>query len=389
MTAAGIRDPRSALAHLFGRDVMDSSMESRNQRIQFIRQVAVPVALGMLATYEQADLTAGTGALNCTLRDFFHMPATDDGENRTAPPLPFTKAPAPNNAALAYVESYVQKHADENFSLLDIPLQINPRRLDDTVRSTLKDVLSNLCEVIHLYDCDALLLTGRPSRWQGIVDTVFANLPVPPDRIVRMGIYRVGGWYPFSDARGRLTDPITTGVVGAILCTLAEGQLEGFSFDPANLALRSTARFIGEMELNGQIKDPKIWFTVDVEDRKEREYTKTISFAGPIAVGFRQLDAERWTTTRFYFLEFVNEEARRKYAPFLPFTLSLRLVVSEISDDTPPDTDNVERDEGEFFIDEALDREGNSIPVQDILDFRLQTLPRNEGFWLDTGVVFA
>ena len=123
---------------------------------------------------------------------------------------------------------------------------------------------------LHLYDCDALLLTGRPSRWHGIVDTVFAELPVPPDRILPMGEYRVGGWYPFSDALGRMTDPKTTVVVGAILCTLAEGQLEGFSFDPSTLRLRSTARYIGEMELSGQIKRPKVWFEVDVNDAGER-----------------------------------------------------------------------------------------------------------------------
>ena len=107
-------------------------------------------------------------------------------------------------------------------------------------------------------------------------------------------------------------------MVGGFLWKLAEGQLEGFSFDPARLSLTSTARFIGEMELNGQIKRPKVWFEVDVNSREGREQTRTITFGGPIAVGFRQLDVERWTTTRFYLLEFVDENARRDYAPRLP-----------------------------------------------------------------------
>lgn len=402
MHACGIRDSRAALAHLFGRDVMDSSQESRNRRIQFIRQIAVPAALCVLSAYEQADLRTGSGALSCTLRDCFHFPVanpldagTDDaadgerGEAAPAPALPFRKHPAPNAAALRYVEDYVRSASgDASFSLLDMPLRIDPRLVDDTVRSVMRDVLANLCEVIHLYDCDALLLTGRPSRWQGIVGLIFANLPVPPDRIFPMGDYRVGGWYPFSDALGRMTDPKTTVVVGAILCALAEGQLEGFSFDPSSIAPVSTARYIGEMELNGQIRHPKVWFEVDVNDMREKTYgPRQIQFAGPIAIGFRQLDVERWTTTRFYFMEFVSEDARRRYAQRLPFTVSLSLNMAGIEDDVPGRPGAPERDEGEFVIEEVLDCTGE--PVNNAVEIRLQTLPRDEGFWLDTGVIYS
>ena len=156
--------------------------------------------------------------------------------------------------------------------------------------------------------------------------------------------------------------------------------------DLARLSLISTARFIGEMELNGQIKRPKVWFEVDVNSREGREQTRTITFGGPIAVGFRQLDVERWTTTRFYLLEFVDENARRDYAPRLPLTVTLTLVVAELDGSGHQDPNRAERDEGEFFIEEVLDRNGDSIPTN-ALEIRLQTLPRDEGFWLDTGII--
>ena len=184
-----------------------------------------------------------------------------------------------------------------------------------------------------------------------------------------------------------MTDPKTTVVVGAILCTLAEGQLEGFSFDPSRLSLTSTARFIGEMELNGQILRPKVWFEVDVQSRAEQSKTKEISFGGPIAVGFRQLDVERWTTTRFYLLNFVDESTRRQYASRLPFRVTLKLTVEELEEmDFEQRSEGVERDEGEFSIEEVLDVQGN--PLSNVLEIRLQTLPRDEGFWLDTGVIY-
>lgn len=397
MAEAGVKNTRAALAALFGRDTMDSSKDLLNQRIQFIRQVAVPAALRVLALYEQADMRgAGSGTV-FRLGDCFVKPAEepdgkkagrpgkDPAEQEAAPVFADGLAPMPSAAALDYLTDYVREHGGSaDFDPLAIPIRVEPRRVDDTVRTALKEVLANLCEVIHLYDCDVLLLTGRPSRWPGIAETICSMLPVPPSRIFPMGDYRVGGWYPFSDALGNMTDPKTTVVVGAILCALAEGQLEGFSFDPHGLTLSSTARYIGEMELNGQIRKSKVWFTVDPERRTVEPPVAEIRFSGPMAVGFRQLDAERWTTTRYYFLEFVNDDARRENAHLLPFTVKLRLVL--------PGEDGAGADagagEGEFVIEEIRDRNGDTVPNK-VLDMRLQTLPRDEGFWMDTGIVYG
>ncbi|MCR4666325.1 MAG: virulence factor SrfB [Desulfovibrio sp.] len=389
MASVGIQDVRRALGTLFGRDVIDSTQESRNLRMQFIRQVAVPVALTILSVYEKTDLRAGSATLSCTIGDCFERAGdsrVSGEEDGSGVNLPGPRFPRPNAAALNYVQDYVLKHGNgTEFDVLSVPLEINARRVDETIRSVLKDILANVSEVISRYDCDVLLLTGRPSSWPAVEDMITSFLPVAPDRIFPMGKYRVGSWYPFSDALGTVTDPKTTVVVGAILCALAEGQLEGFSFDPSKLSLTSTARYIGEMELNGQIRNAKVWFDVNVDSPEGAELSKTISFGGPIAVGFRQLNVERWTTTRFYLLEFVNEDVRHKYAQGLPFSVTLELRVAELDEDSRS-TDS-DRDEGEFTITEVLDSAQN--PVQNALEIRLQTLPRDEGFWLDTGIVYA
>ena len=78
--------------------------------------------------------------------------------------------------------------------------------------------------------------------------------------------FRVGSWYPFADNRGEITDPKTTVVVGAILCALSEGHLEGFSFDTGSLFLKSTARFIGAMDAGGQIRQGQVWFEADTDN---------------------------------------------------------------------------------------------------------------------------
>lgn len=401
MAEAGVANPRGALATLFGRDTMDRSKDFLSQRIQFIRQVAVPAALRVLSLYEQADMRGAGAGTVFRLGDCFVKPAEEtDGkkapragkapapQQEAAPVFADGLAPMPSAAALNYLTDYVRAHGGSaDFDPLAIPIRVEPRRVNDTVRTILKDVLANLCEVIHLYDCDVLLLTGRPSRWPGIAETICSMLPVPPSRIFPMGDYRVGGWYPFSDALGNMTDPKTTVVVGAILCALAEGQLEGFSFDPHGLTLSSTARYIGEMELNGQIRKSKVWFTVDPERRTVEPPVAEIDFSGPMAVGFRQLDAERWTTTRYYFLEFASEDARRENAHRLPFRVRLRLVLPE-EEGTAAQAGDANAGEGEFVIEEIRDRNGESLPNR-VLDMRLQTLPRDDGFWMDSGMVYG
>lgn len=382
MAGAGVQHSDKLVSTLFGRDIMDSSQESRNRRAQCARQLLTPVALCILRVYEKANPLAGEGGLTCTLKDFFAGKDTDDAV------WPFERQALPGAAVIEYIEAAAHRASGNGaFSLMDVPVRVNPNKVDAVIRESMAGVLSNLCEVVQRYDCDMLLLTGRPSRWRGIISTVFAKLPVPPDRILPMGEYRVDTWYPFADSGGVITDPKTTVVVGAILCSLAEGHLEGFSFDPSGLVPTSTARFIGEMDTNGQIKKEKVWFEVDVSSKAEKTYTKDVAFAGPIAVGFRLLGVERWTTTRFYILDFTKEDSRQNSTDKIPFTISLSLTLRETEEDeTGRALDTLDRDEGEFRIEEITDRYGNPVKTGDV-DIRLQTLPLDEGVWLDTGII--
>jgi hypothetical protein len=276
----------------------------------------------------------------------------------------------------------------QSFNILDVPIVVNQAAVEETIRSTLGSTLSALCEVVHMYDCDVLLLTGRPSSWNGVIATVLAKLPVPPDRIIPMRRYHAGSWYPFADAQGRITDPKTTVVVGAILCALADGHLEGFSFDSGALKLTSTARYIGEMDINSQLKRPKVWFTVDVDSKDGTDKTRAVAFSGPLSIGYRQLDAERWPTTRYHLLTFATEEARSRASGRLPYRVEVSLSIADALDeeDIRSETDKDRRSEGEFRIDSIVDCQERGVDRRD-LEIRLQTLKLDEGYWLDTGIV--
>lgn len=414
--ACGENSPqgRVLLGQLCGRELMDNSQEKRNRRAQFVRQLATPIALSLLSACEQTELLSGSGEWHCKIGDLFALPQdvepeeakktqTEEAAEETTAngdelllfgeakrtPLPFApvRHPYPGQAVLHYIKDVVRQVLSiSDFEIMDVPLRIQPRQIDKTLSASLRDIIQDLCEVVQLYDCDILLLTGRPSRWNGVIANVFASLPVPPSCVMPMSRYRVGSWYPFSDTLGNITDPKTTVVVGAILCSLAEAHLEGFSFDTSRLIPHSSARFIGEMDIAGQLKSSAVWFNVDINSSKEQELTTTVMLSGPIAVGFRQLEAERWPTTRFYYIDFATEEARHKAVGRLPYKLELRFVVQEREDD-PTRPEDETRDEGELFISGITDASDTAVNRNEI-EIRLQTLPQDEGYWLDTGIVY-
>lgn len=363
----------SVTSQAFGWEQMGISEEQRHARTHFIRQVAVPVALGLLHVYEHSDSLTGDSSFTVTFNDFF---------TNANPQIP--AAPSPSAKALAYVEEAVSRRTGTPFNLLEAPIPVNPRAVDLTVDKALSRPLSDLCEVVQCFDCDVLLLTGRPSRWNGIIAPVLNKLSVPPHRVVPMSRYHVGNWYPFADALGRITDPKTTVVAGAILCALAEGQLQSFSFDTASLRLKSTARHIGEVDESGRLWDSKVWFRdVDVDSTKEPLREHKVQFSAPISVGFRQVGVERWPTTRFYMINFSSEDARRASVRKTPYTLTLKLEIPEQDPDKI-----IDLDEGGLIIEEVVDAAGETVPKSHVCA-QLQTLPMDEGYWLDTGMIKA
>ena len=361
---AGVGEPRKLLSNLFGGDRPRMSRKDRNLRGQLARQLFLPLALRLLEQYEATDLRRGAPSFGGKLGDFF-------------PP-----GQGPHHNVLDYVESSAREAGARDFHLLESSLRVNASEIDLTIRRVLGNALADLCELVHLYDCDLLLLTGRPSRWPAVTASVLAKLPVAPDRVLPMHQIKVGGWYPYSDDLGRIRDPKTTVVVGAILCALAEGHLEGFSFDTTRLALKPTARHLGEMDLDGRIPNSKVWFQVDPENKAELDQVRehTVLFSSPIAIGFRQLDVERWTTKRYYTLDFSSPQAVTNAANKLPY----RVTISHSYREDAKSPLGI-RDEGLLSIENIEAKDGANARPQD-LELRLQTMRSEEGYWLDTGV---
>ncbi len=259
----------------------------------------------------------------------------------------------------------------------DVPLEADTRQIEPVVAAVLGPVLADLCEVVWSYDCDVLLLSGRPSRLRIVGDMVLAKAPVPPHRIIGMHRYRVGDKYPFRDAANRIDDPKTTVAVGAALCVQAEGRLRNFMLRAGKLSMRSTARYIGKMDNNGQIRTENVLLSnLDLDGPPAQDVSFKVQFQTVTQLGFRQLPIQRWTATPLYMMEFANPDDAQR--------MDLPLTVTVARREIDPDTPEAEMQRETFVIDEVTDRSGATQRSGDVR-LRLQTIDDQDGYWRDTG----
>ncbi len=133
----------------------------------------------------------------------------------------------------------------------DLTMQVDLSRMNQNLISgrsfNICKQLDYLCELIALYRCDILLLTGRPSQIPGLHTFFAQRLNLSPARIISMHNYRCSGsWYPFAGDDGRIGDPKTTAAVGAMLSFMcAEGCR------PDNFRYYASARRINTMRYLG------------------------------------------------------------------------------------------------------------------------------------------
>ncbi|HOB60811.1 MAG TPA: virulence factor SrfB [Candidatus Competibacteraceae bacterium] len=350
---SGAANGEELMARLLGANRGDQAERDRTLRRQFANQVALPLALELLHRYETTDLSAGNEAVTLRLADVY--PAGS----------------GPHEQVTAFLEEAVHAAGGQGFKLAEVAFSTTMLALDTTVRRILGQVLSDLCEVVYLYDCDYLLISGRPCRLPAVRAAILAKLPAPPDRIVSLHTYRVGDWYPFRAVSGRLTDPKTTAAVGAMVCALSEGQLYKFNLRSRELGMKSTARFVGVLEQTGRLKKENVLFAnLELEDHKTRLPEATFDFYAPVFLGFRQLGVERWPATPLYRITFAHpQDARAKALP-------LKVVLERSTDE------NVDLD---FKVSDVADANGNQQPGG-VVQLKLQTLKDEYGYWLDTGI---
>ena len=363
LRSAGLPNAKALLQEVFGGDKGAQSEAERHLRRQLVSQVLERLGLAVLHAYERSEDRANHEVLRGSVGQFLA------GHEVTAP--------------VQYLEQRIARSGLAGFTLATVEITAFSGKVDAVVQSAVGQVLADLCEAVHAFDCDWLLLSGRPSRLRAVEDIVRAKMPVPPHRIVAMGGYPAGGWYPFRDPAGRVEDPKTTAAVGAMLGALAEGRLEGFLLRSSKLSMKSTARYFGRLELSGQMLRRNM--LLEDPDRRPgkgsdgQEVGFSMEFRAPTFLGFRQLDLERWNASRLYILEYANPDE----VPRLSLPLTLKILRAEIAEDAGAKGE-VSRED--FQIEEIADAEGTPL-LKSTVRLRLQTEKQEAGYWRDTGAL--
>ncbi|MBV9219044.1 MAG: virulence factor SrfB, partial [Methylobacteriaceae bacterium] len=359
LVQCGLREARGFLRNIVGADRGGQSEQERQFRRRLVTQVAVPVALALLREYEAVK------------------PFSEEAPRALTIGQVLGSAAEGSRAVIEEFDRLAAAAGASGFALTDATVQFSVDDMAETVQQVIGNVLSDLAEVIHAVDCDVVLISGRPSRFPVVLDLLLSRLPTRPDRIIPMNQYRVGKWYPFRDAFDRVDDPKTTVAVGALLCNLAESQLQGFVLSKNRLTITSTARYIGEMELSGILRNDALMFAdIDLDGKpRDSEMARTVRVFPPTNIGFRQLQLERWPATPLYVIEFANPATAARLK--LPLSVTIERAEADEGDESRRE---------DFRITDVQDAEGTSLRHTDVV-LRLQTLKSPSGYWLDTGVV--
>lgn len=359
VAAAGVSTASALMTELFGGDRSETKKAESTLRQQFISQIAIPIGLAILSEYEGFDPFRATDTRSLSYSDVFSA----DKE----PPV----------RVLQFFENKVIERGGVDFVLRDLVFPVNVNAIAKTVGEVLNLAFSAMCEAIRAYDCDLLLLSGRPSRLPVVLELIRASVPLTPDRIVPLHRYRVGDWYPFRDAAHRIKDPKTTAAVGAMIGAIARGRLPQFGFRSDLLTPKSTTRIIGKSDTEGRIRKEDEYYTnVNLDDPDYLFEGPGIPFNNTMVIGFRQLPIARWPATQLYVLDFADDESANRLRAHTPLNVELSRV-----------TRGRKGAVGETLeIARVTNKDGEEVSNRR-LSIRLQTLRNDEGYWIDTGAI--
>ncbi|CAI2517903.1 Uncharacterized protein conserved in bacteria, putative virulence factor [Serratia ficaria] len=360
---AGVAAPAAVMDKLFGNEGRMDGFSTLRQ--QAALQIFMPAGRALLCAYEDYDPLDARAEIAASLGEL----------------LP--QAPTPQ--VLAFIDGEVQREIGAAFAILQTPLVIRLGALHAAFLSDRVGIgrcLRLLCEVVALYACDVLLLTGRPARFPGVQALLRRLQPLPASRILPLEGYHTRSWYPFNQ-RGRIANPKSTAAVGAMLCLLASGlRLGSFYFNVGDFQPYSTLRHLGMLDGNNMLADDNVYYRDIDLDRADFTLDPHGRFQlrGPLRLGFRQLDNPRWPASPLYTLTIADTQLARRLAG--DAVISLRLAV----------TGSAEQGGEGVEIAEALLADGTPVPAHQ-LQLKLNTLAASASgaahYWIDSGSIYT
>ena len=360
ITRAGVKDAQSLMVSLFGETIRQETHTRLRQ--QTALQLFMPLGHAILSFWENNGEESPDAILDATFGELLTHPLTDN--------------------VLNYIQHAVQQAPGTHtgaFDIMSVPLHADIALLQDallTGKFALTAPLQSLCEVINLYCCDVLLVTGRSGGLPGIQALLRHLQPVPVSRMVWLDNYQTQEGCPFtgSNARG---NPKSTAAVGAMLYSLAgDLRLPHFNFKAADIQAYSTVRYLGILE-DDSLYDENIWYRdIDLDSPQGTlDSERAFPVRGNVRLGFRQLDNARWPATPLYTLTINSPQLTKAVAGDSVLHISLKQT----------------QDASAFALATARLSDGTDVPLEQ-LSFKLNTLADSDNgvmhYWIDNGSLY-
>lgn len=245
------------------------------------------------------------------------------------------------------------------FRFEELSWRYDPEEIASMIRATMEPLMKQLSILLYAYQCDILVLAGRPTTIDAIPELFIKYYPMSPDRIICLNDYRVGTWYPFADGQGYFYDQKSVVAVGAMVGYMASTTgFNGLRIDFKEMIrkMKSTANFVGVYDEKTQQVNKSLLMP------NKSNATTTVG-AFPIFLGCKQFDSPLYQARPLYGLYFNG----KKHEP-------LRITL----------TRSYQENKEVVEIEEITDMQGNVLPKSNI-EIVQQSIVADGKHWLDKG----
>ena len=269
MPALSETDYRQYMRNFFGPDYTGQTISDRKLRRDFNMQYSLPLM------YHFLDMLA-KDVKDCTIR-----------YNDV-----FDECPPNERVKVGFKKFF-------NFDLEELEWEFNKDAVSEVISRAFEPLLKKIATIMYAYNCDIVLLSGRPSSLSPIRNIFLKYYSVSPNRLILLNNYFVGHWYPFSNNTGYIANPKTIVAMGALVGYYATslGNLDKFIIDKSKLDknLKSVINYI-EASREGQ---PIEYFITPDKNMGELMVSSL-----PTTLNIRQLGLDSYPSRKLYVIDF-------------------------------------------------------------------------------------
>jgi hypothetical protein len=266
------------------------------------------------------------------------------------------------------------------------------RDICDIVRQAIGVTLDQCCDVIDQFDCDVLVVAGKPSSNNAVRRQLLGCMPVPPGQVIFLADMPLADWYPFHGVDGRIADAKTCGVVGCMVAFEAMRGTTSFALafdaqrepsknaqpivgvianheDPSLLRVSESGRFDDQGRLDWSVQ-PFVGVRIASRRINHDDAEASPIFRYRIRPGPRARAGQIGAAVAHIRVQFELKLTEPPRLPRMPIEIGTAPTLDSIID--PPSADSIDLGNG-------------GLPAAQVMVLELNTLMDADGYWLDTG----